>query len=302
MRIFAPPYYNSFRCINKRCKHSCCIGWEIGIDTDTIAKYNLHSEGYFPSIKASIEENKADGVSIFKLCEGKRCPHLCNDGLCRVIIECGEDYIPEICREHPRFYNLTERGLEVGIGLSCEAAASITLLSDEHIPIFTKEEKLDLCLPTFSLEGRDRLLRLALSDKGIESKIEEIAKEFSIPQSFLLSESILKILSRLEYLDPESPNILTRVAPTRCATMLEERIFARALSYFLYRHASAAEDSYDMRSSVGAALFLTVLLKALTLSLPEGIDSTLDIARIISTELEYSEDNLEEIKLSIDFT
>ena len=31
-----PNYYDKFKCIANRCKHSCCIGWEIDIDEDTM--------------------------------------------------------------------------------------------------------------------------------------------------------------------------------------------------------------------------------------------------------------------------
>ena len=34
-----PNYYPTFRCIAGACKHSCCIGWEIDIDEETLTKY-----------------------------------------------------------------------------------------------------------------------------------------------------------------------------------------------------------------------------------------------------------------------
>ena len=39
MKIFAPDYYKDFKCIAGLCKHSCCIGWEIDIDDDTFHYY-----------------------------------------------------------------------------------------------------------------------------------------------------------------------------------------------------------------------------------------------------------------------
>ena len=38
MKLFAPKYYTEFSCIADRCRHSCCIGWEIDIDADTAEK------------------------------------------------------------------------------------------------------------------------------------------------------------------------------------------------------------------------------------------------------------------------
>ena len=40
MIAITPDYYNKFKCIANRCRHSCCIGWEIDIDDSTLQKYN----------------------------------------------------------------------------------------------------------------------------------------------------------------------------------------------------------------------------------------------------------------------
>jgi hypothetical protein len=39
MKLVAPDYYEKFKCIADKCKHSCCIGWEIDIDEDTMDLY-----------------------------------------------------------------------------------------------------------------------------------------------------------------------------------------------------------------------------------------------------------------------
>ena len=40
MKYYLPDYYEEFKCIAQKCKHSCCVGWEIDIDDDTLAYYN----------------------------------------------------------------------------------------------------------------------------------------------------------------------------------------------------------------------------------------------------------------------
>ena len=40
MQILVPDYYKDFKCIADKCKHNCCIGWEIDIDDDTLEYYN----------------------------------------------------------------------------------------------------------------------------------------------------------------------------------------------------------------------------------------------------------------------
>ena len=36
MKIIVPDYYKDFKCLAGDCKHSCCIGWEVDIDADTL--------------------------------------------------------------------------------------------------------------------------------------------------------------------------------------------------------------------------------------------------------------------------
>ena len=37
MKTFAPNYYPSFRCIADKCRHSCCVGWDVYIDEETLS-------------------------------------------------------------------------------------------------------------------------------------------------------------------------------------------------------------------------------------------------------------------------
>ena len=37
-----PDYYSAFRCIAGACKHSCCIGWEIDIDEESLEIGRAH--------------------------------------------------------------------------------------------------------------------------------------------------------------------------------------------------------------------------------------------------------------------
>ena len=41
MKTIVPNYYKNFRCIADKCRHSCCVGWEIDVDDATMEKYKL---------------------------------------------------------------------------------------------------------------------------------------------------------------------------------------------------------------------------------------------------------------------
>ena len=127
MKLYAPAYYKEFACIADRCKHSCCIGWEIDVDEDTRALYDTLDGDYADTIRASIDQTDTPH---FTLAANERCPHLDERGLCRIISAYGQDALCVICREHPRFYHETPHGTEVGLGLACEEACRIVLFSD----------------------------------------------------------------------------------------------------------------------------------------------------------------------------
>ena len=54
MNIFAPNYYNNFKCIADKCNHNCCIGWEIDIDNKTAEYYRSISGEFGKRLEASV--------------------------------------------------------------------------------------------------------------------------------------------------------------------------------------------------------------------------------------------------------
>ena len=72
-------------------------------------------------------------------------------------------------------------------------------------------------------------------------------------------------------------------------------MLARFLAYLVFRHVSPAKTETELRLSLGFAFFAERLLASLVKE--EGVENIYELARIISEELEYSEDNVESIKL-----
>ena len=55
MKEYIPDYYKDFQCIADKCKDSCCIGWEIMIDSKSYKKYhNVKGEFRDPDYKESL--------------------------------------------------------------------------------------------------------------------------------------------------------------------------------------------------------------------------------------------------------
>ena len=169
MKIRVPEYFKDFKCIADKCKDSCCIGWEIDVDDDAKAKY----EAMNTALGSEIIEKTSHGY--FPLQENGRCVFLKENGLCRIICEAGEEYLCDICREHPRYYNVSAGATEGGIGLGCEEAARIItqlrelpkLVEVEHTAPLLEEEGFS----ELTARIRDELFSLIFSEN-----VNDIAK------------------------------------------------------------------------------------------------------------------------------
>ena len=296
MKIFAPKYYLDFTCIADKCSHSCCVGWEIDVDEGTMAKYSALRGGYGEEINKSI----CGDVPHFALCEGDRCPHLDSRGLCRIICELGEEYLCDICREHPRFYTDSPHGREVGLGMACEEACRLILSTGNYwdmVEIGEIDGEVDPI--DFDVLPRRAQIYALLSDHSLPyaQRIRMISDACGVSLSVKTDAEWRELLDSMEYLDNAHRALFAGYSsdpstPEGLATYLE-----RGLAYFIYRHTAAAWNEEDFREAVGFARFCERLIASVAQA--EGVDDLtglIEVARVVSEELEYSEENTEAIK------
>lgn len=131
--IRRPSYYHQFHCIGGDCTDNCCIGWEIDIDSETLAEYQRISGDFGQRLHDSImlTAPNTEESAHFILDSSERCPFLNDQNLCDIFIHLGESHLCQICTDHPRFYTWLSDGREEGIGLCCEAAAKLILQPTE---------------------------------------------------------------------------------------------------------------------------------------------------------------------------
>lgn len=303
MKLYAPEYYKDFKCIADKCKHSCCIGWEIDVDANTLDKYNKLNNGYGKTIKNSISY---EDTPHFKLSENDRCPHLNDKGLCKIILEYGDGYLCGICREHPRFYNNTPRGKEVGIGMSCEEACRIILESDNFSNIVEVDNIHDEATEPseFDSLAQRNFIYGILTDKSLDynSKLQKIGETYDISLSDISDSEWKDIINSLEYLNEDHRELFLNFSSKASIPQKYEKYAERALAYFIYRHSTEVDNANNFRASLGFCLFCEKLLTSLaTMQENTSVDILFDFARIISEELEYSESNTESIKFEFSF-
>lgn len=288
MKLYAPAYYKKFACIADKCDHSCCVGWEIDIDGDTYLKYKELTVDYARSIIDSISEQD---VPHFKLGAHDRCPHLDERGLCKIILNVGEEHLCSICREHPRFYNYTDVA-EVGLGMSCREAARLILSCPDYY-VLDEVGEVDAEAYESYVDSREERRKIygVLRDTKFDykTKLETIYRVYGIEVSD--DTEWLFVISSLEYLDEAHRPLFMKYSSKNRQLGVDEYL-ERALAYFIYRHCTEAVDEEDFLARLAFCLLLERLLASLIYAeKAETLEEIALLASVVSEEIEYSEDN-----------
>lgn len=261
MFTIKPDFYDKFKCIADRCSDSCCIGWEIDVDENAFEKYNKINTSFGDKIRSQIIKSE-DGSNCFALGENERCPFLNKNNLCDIIINCGEDYLCDICREHPRFYEWFVGVTECGIGLCCEEVSRILLENDEpfslveesygeEIILETKEEIAESDFYIFLSAFRERLFEILFS-KDISFE-EKLVKVLSKTENFCGEnikirnyENSLVLYKKTEPIDGKWTQLINDLSDNFESVLKAEKefqektngdmLYSKILAYIIYRH------------------------------------------------------------------
>ncbi|MBR6503152.1 MAG: flagellin lysine-N-methylase [Clostridia bacterium] len=283
MTIITPNYYKKFKCIADKCKHSCCIGWEIEIDDVTAQKYKAVTGDFSSRLNDNIDFGESP---FFKLDKNERCPFLNQNGLCDIITNLGEDMLCQICTDHPRFRNYYGDYEEIGLGMTCEAATEIILTSAEKTTFNIPSDALEMPLINF----REKLFNV-LQDRTI-SVDNRVDKMLALVDAKLPNNDWYGIFSGLERLDNAWDEYLVRIKDgidTTADTALDIA-YEQLLVYLIYRHFLDVQYDEMLKERVLFAALIYKVAKKMNVSntLPELIE----IARLYSSEIEYSDENI----------
>ena len=285
-----PDFYDGFQCIASRCRHSCCVGWEIDIDPEALARWREIGGAFGAKLRQSIA---LDPAPHFLLAEGERCPLLRPDGLCELILREGEDSLCDICASHPRFYQQYPDRLEAGLGLCCEEAARLLLAETGPLRLIADGDEGDVLSPTPLLLRREELFGILADER--ESLSDRMARCLALYGRSLPVFDVrasAAFLLTLERMDESWTALLRRLAregSARLEPRLSEGPFGRLTAYFLYRHFAAGEEA-EAPARLAFACWSARLLCALSAITPPE-----DAVRLFSAEIEYSDENVEKI-------
>lgn len=314
--------FASFRCIAGACPDTCCAGWEVDLDEDTLRRYHQLPGALGNEIRSAICQE--DDYTFFRLKNGQ-CPFLNKEKLCRLILALGEDSLSVTCREHPRFWEEYGNTRETCLSISCPEAARLLL-----------EEPLELCVQEtdesapedpelnpaffrqlliyrralFALSRSHRSLadRLSLALDAAENGItlpedDEIPPDFwdflPAPPLQLSLTDYFAAMESMEFTRPQLKELLPRViasgAPLPLADSEAADAGGRILFYFLYRYVLRGVWSGLVAEKVRFAVYSTAAILALSqhMDAPSAHLQILDAAVLYSREVEHSPENLE---------
>ncbi len=294
MKLIVPAYYPAFSCIAGDCRHSCCIGWEIDIDEATAEKYRAYPGHIGDRMRAHIDFT-ADPPHFILQGTEERCPFLSERGLCDIILTCGEGALCQICTDHPRFRNYFSDRTEMGLGLCCEAAASLVLGYDAPLALICLSDDGTDGTPTEEesafFELRQQLFSLLQNrELPIEERLDNIlalvgAGRLSRPMTDMAS-----FLSELEILDEAWKQMLSRIGKETLP--LPGNAAEQLIAYLLMRHLPKVLDGEEPWVIVSFAVFAHDLITALYMQTDGTFEALCEIVRLFSSEIEYSEENL----------
>ena len=275
-----PDFYGKFKCTAEKCRHSCCIGWEIDIDDDT-AEYYKSLEG---QIGSELSENVSNEPQAHFILTGEeRCPFLDEKGLCRLILTLGEESLCDICAEHPRFYNEFSERSERGLGLCCEEVVRLLLESNEPLRIIYSSDKDGEREKPETIIWRERIFEILENrEMPLSRRMSEACEYMGVSPLRFDAEKWRSFFLGLERMDKAWTELLdgdlTYDAP-------DGEVFERLAEYFVYRHFSAAENRKDAGLMLKFSFLSVYMIAALKGELSEKI-------RLYSAEIEYSDENI----------
>jgi lysine-N-methylase len=300
MKLVAPDYFGEFACIKGACRHSCCIGWEIDIDPDSLEYYRGVPGEMGRRLAAGIE---TDGdAAHFRLTDDERCPFLNGDGLCDMIIELGEDSLCSICGDHPRFRNFFSDRTEIGLGLCCEAAGRLILAREAPV-------KLEIVQDDGGGEAADEdgeyitglrdMLTSIIQDRSIpmEARVGRMLEAADVEMGSISAANWAKFMLGLERLEDGWTLRIENLGAGCGARPLPdmEAAFEQLMVYLLYRHMPGALEDGDVEGRIAFCAVMWRIIRAICAQEGAAMDGMIEIARQYSAEIEYSDENIDAI-------
>lgn len=265
MILKTPSFYKDFKCIAGDCPDSCCQGWEVDADDESLEFYKTLTGDIRNRIDSVLDRDEF-GNTIFRLADKKRCPFLNDENLCDMHIAIGGEHTPYTCRMFPRFINDFGGTREMGVSFSCPVASDMMFGLTEPMRFVSELNELppelneiDAQTYFYLVKAREkafsivqdrthpihqRLIRLLDFGVEIQKDLEEY-KEGSDDIDFF------NVFRNPELINPQW---IDKVNSGKVKPVSDEIFNENIASYFIFRYFLTAVNDYDVLSKIKMAV------------------------------------------------
>lgn len=299
MILRTPSFYKDFKCIAGDCPDSCCQGWEVDADEQSLEYYKTLTGDIRKRIDSVLDKDEF-GNTIFRLAHKKRCPFLNQENLCDMHIAIGGEHTPYTCRMFPRFINDFGGTREMGVSFSCPVASDMMWELTE--PMHFVDELNDLPPELNEIDAQTYFYLTKARKKAFD-----IVQDRSLPVNQRLIKLLdfgVEIQQDLEeyqegdnpiaffdvFRNPEliNPQWLERV-DNGAGKPVSDKVFNENIaSYFIFRYFLTAVYDYDVLSKIKMAVIGVLIVTYF------GEDSW--TIHLWSKETEHSQYNMDRYK------
>lgn len=132
-----PDYYKEFHCTADKCEDTCCAGWQIVIDEQSMARYKKVRGDFMWRMLRSVDWMNG----VFRQDKEKRCAFLNEQNLCDLYTACGEKSLCKTCKLYPRHIEEFEGVREITLSISCPEVARILMVKKDPVTFFSYEKE-----------------------------------------------------------------------------------------------------------------------------------------------------------------
>lgn len=173
--------YDAFKCIADKCPKSCCEGWQIMIDDESIDRYQNES-GHFG-------QRLLESINFTEQCflqNNSRCAMLNDNGLCDLHSSLGEESLCYTCKMFPRHVEEFQDIREYSLSLACPEFVRMLVEPSYRFDINETEDDLlddpeefedyDFILFDKLDFAKDKMLHIAEdSNRSLQGRLNQIA-------------------------------------------------------------------------------------------------------------------------------
>lgn len=299
MILKTPSFYKDFKCIAGACPDSCCQGWEVDADSQSLEYYKTLSGEIRKRIDSVLDKDEF-GNTIFRLADKKRCPFLNDENLCDMHIAIGGEHTPYTCRMFPRFINDFGGTREMGVSFSCPVASDMMWNLKEPMSFVSELNDLppqlneiDAQTYFFLTKAREKAFKIVqnrsvsvserlvnLLDYGVE--IQKELDDYPLPHDDI---DFFEVFNNPELINPEWTE---KVNNRKIKPVSNEVYNENIASYFIFRYMLNAVDDYDVLSKIKMAVIGVLVVTYF------GEDSW--TIHLWSKETEHSQYNMDRYK------